>query len=98
MRETVVSLILWVLSITQVVATERPSLSGKWTCRGPCQIPNSLTRIEQFGSNVTCTNERGQKWQGSIALDRTISCWGLRGRLLEDNHVIDWGDGKRWIR
>src|SRR5215204_1768010 len=93
----VAAILLVAFGATEALA-QRPDLSGTWTCRGGCQIPDGMGTIEQSGRSVVCTNEAGQISNGTFTSNRSVSCWGLHGQISEDRRVINWGNGTRWVR
>lgn len=78
-----------------------PNLRGTWYCKGPCQVPDGSTYIDQNSPYVTLYNEVGEISQGRFSSNNTIVAydWGnLAGTLSADNQVIQWANGTRWAR
>jgi hypothetical protein len=92
------ALIIALLSTSQVFAQDIPAMNGKYKCDGACQIPGGEAYILQTGVATVCINEVGQISQGALTSLRSISCWGLSGRISNDLKAIDWGNRTQWTR
>jgi hypothetical protein len=91
-------LIIALLSTSQAFAQDIPAMNGKYKCDGKCQIPGGAAYIQQTGVATVCINEVGQISQGSLTSIRSITCWGLNGRISDDLKAIDWGNQTQWTR
>lgn len=79
-----------------------PNISGAWYAGGN---PNNRCSINQSGSSVSLTNERGATATGTFTDPSTVdSNWGpfggghITGHISGDLRTITWSNGTYWTR
>lgn len=99
-RASIAAALLLTITGSTAIAKDRlrPIFDGTYECRGECKNQNGTASIVESGSSVTCTRGDGSVARGSFTSERSVMCWGLNGLISEDNKVIDWGNGSRWVK
>ena len=75
--------------------TSVPNISGSWVING------LVTTIQQIGTTLTFTNERGQQSAGGFISATQIEAIGwhnLTGTLANNNAEINWSNGTVWTQ
>ncbi|HEY2249837.1 MAG TPA: hypothetical protein VGH74_02210, partial [Planctomycetaceae bacterium] len=72
-----------------------PGISGSWLING------LVTTIQESGSSLTFTNERGMQTVGGFVSASQVQAIGwdnLTGNLAKGNTEIDWANGTVWVQ
>jgi hypothetical protein len=92
------AVLMFVLVPIYSSAQAQSDLSGSWTCKGNCQMPDGQCWIEQNGDSLRYENEMGQFSRGEFVSRSEVSGWGTIGLISSRGNVIDWRNGTRWVR
>ena len=80
--------------------TTMPNIAGQFVCAGlPCG--SGVATIQQSGSALTLTNEKGMVSKGQFASANVIVAddWGdLHGTISADRNTISWANATSWAR
>ena len=90
--------LLVLASLTKAQAQEPAEIRGTWFCHNFCSVWDSPSTITIDGEYAVCKNERGDLSKGRLLTKRSVSCFGLVGKLADDNKSIEWSDGNIWRR
>lgn len=93
------SAVLLVLALlTKSQAQEPAEIAGPWMCDKFCSVWDSGASITIDGEYAICRNERGDLSKGRLLTNRSVRCFGIVGKLADDNESIQWSNGNIWRR